>query len=72
MTHYYEDTPPKNARRDRADDQKVPAPYKILMQKKRFCLIAPGKKTYKILHRCIAASEMGAHREALLFLSKRA
>lgn len=58
---------------DYSKDPKVGRPYVINMLKGRWCLcttakLAKGKK--RILYKCFAASEMGAHRESLTWLKQ--
>lgn len=54
---------------DYSKDPKVDPPYSIRMFKDRWCLFTVGKKKRdKLVYRCTSASEMGAHREARVYL----
>lgn len=61
----------KKKMHDPSNDPKVQLPHEVRMVKDCWTLTLPGKtKTgRKIIYRCKAASEMGAHRESLLFLA---
>lgn len=62
-------------KKDIADTPRVPPEYTITMIRKRWALTfykntITGARRRKILLYCKAASENGAHREALIWLKK--
>ncbi len=58
---------------DYSTDPKVPEPYKIVNRLHRYVLMSPTgpKKKLKVIYTCRAFSEMGCHREALIYLKAR-
>lgn len=58
---------------DYSQDAKVPAPYQVVRRLHRYVLMYPSgpKKTLKAIYTCKAASEMGCHRESIVYLKDK-